>query len=57
MIAGRMRHRDSAGHEALLTNGSVQWMTAGRGLLHRELPEQEEGRIRRKAGWKGSSCG
>lgn len=45
MIAGRMRHRDSAGHEGLLTNGSVQWMTAGRGLVHSELPEQEEGRM------------
>lgn len=43
MIAGRMRHRDSAGHEGLLENGGVQWMTAGRGLIHSELPEQEEG--------------
>ena len=43
MIAGRMRHRDSAGHEGLLSNGGVQWMTAGRGLIHSELPEQEEG--------------
>ena len=43
MIAGRMRHRDSAGHEGLLANGGVQWMTAGRGLVHSELPEQEEG--------------
>ncbi|MDQ0573213.1 redox-sensitive bicupin YhaK (pirin superfamily) [Variovorax paradoxus] len=43
MIAGRMRHRDSAGHEGLLQNGGVQWMTAGRGLVHSELPEQEEG--------------
>ena len=43
MIAGRMRHRDSAGHEGLLANGGVQWMTAGRGLIHSELPEQEEG--------------
>lgn len=43
MIAGRMRHRDSAGHEGLLQNGGVQWMTAGRGLIHSELPEQEEG--------------
>jgi redox-sensitive bicupin YhaK (pirin superfamily) len=34
MIAGRMRHRDSAGHEGLLTNGGVQWMTAGRGVIH-----------------------
>jgi redox-sensitive bicupin YhaK (pirin superfamily) len=43
MIAGRMRHRDSRGHEGLLENGGVQWMTAGRGLTHSEMPEQEEG--------------
>lgn len=43
MIAGRMRHRDSEGHEGLLENGGVQWMTAGRGLVHSEMPEQEEG--------------
>ena len=43
MIAGRMRHRDSAGHEGLLTNGGVQWMTAGRGVIHSEMPEQEQG--------------
>jgi quercetin 2,3-dioxygenase len=45
MIAGRMRHRDNAGNEGLLTNGSVQWMTAGRGIIHSELPEQEDGRM------------
>jgi quercetin 2,3-dioxygenase len=45
MIAGRMRHRDSAGHEGLLQNGGVQWMTAGRGIIHSELPEQEDGRM------------
>lgn len=43
MIAGRMRHHDSAGNEGLLTSGSVQWMTAGSGLIHSELPEQEQG--------------
>ncbi len=43
MIAGRMRHQDSAGHEGLLQNGGVQWMTAGRGLIHSEMPEQEDG--------------
>lgn len=43
MIAGRMRHRDSAGHEGLLENGGVQWMTAGRGVIHSEMPEQEQG--------------
>ncbi|HTN94839.1 MAG TPA: pirin family protein [Gallionella sp.] len=43
MLAGRMRHRDSAGHEGLLENGGVQWMTAGRGVIHSEIPEQEHG--------------
>jgi redox-sensitive bicupin YhaK (pirin superfamily) len=43
MLAGRMRHRDSAGHEGLLQQGGVQWMTAGSGVIHSELPEQEEG--------------
>jgi redox-sensitive bicupin YhaK (pirin superfamily) len=43
MIAGRMRHKDSAGHEGLISNGGVQWMTAGRGVIHSEMPEQEEG--------------
>ncbi|WP_051378789.1 pirin family protein [Derxia gummosa] len=45
MIQGRMRHRDSAGHEGLLENGSVQWMNAGSGLIHSEMPEQEDGRM------------
>jgi redox-sensitive bicupin YhaK (pirin superfamily) len=43
MLAGRMRHRDNKGNEGLLTAGSVQWMTAGRGIVHSEMPEQEEG--------------
>ena len=43
MLAGRMRHRDSAGHEGLLENGGVQWMTAARGVIHSEIPEQEDG--------------
>ncbi len=43
MIAGRMRHKDSSGNEGLLQNGGVQWITAGRGLTHSEMPEQEEG--------------
>ena len=43
MIAGRMLHRDSAGHEGLLENGGVQWMTAGRGVIHSEIPQQEDG--------------
>jgi redox-sensitive bicupin YhaK (pirin superfamily) len=43
MLAGRMRHRDSAGNEGLVTDGGVQWMTAGRGVAHSEMPEQTEG--------------
>ncbi len=43
MIAGRMRHHDSVGNEGLLGPGGAQWMTAGSGLIHSELPEQEEG--------------
>ena len=43
MISGKMRHRDSAGHEGLLESGGVQWMTAGRGVIHSEIPEQEKG--------------
>jgi quercetin 2,3-dioxygenase len=43
MLQGRMRHRDSAGHEGLLENGGVQWMTAGSGAIHSEIPEQEDG--------------
>ncbi len=43
MIAGRMRHRDNRGHQGLLENGGVQWMTAGRGIVHSEMPEQENG--------------
>ena len=43
MIAGRMRHEDSAGHVGLLENGGVQWMTAGRGVIHSEIPQQEQG--------------
>jgi redox-sensitive bicupin YhaK (pirin superfamily) len=40
-----MRHRDSAGHEGLVSNGGVQWMTAGRGVVHSEMPEQEHGEM------------
>lgn len=43
MLAGRMRHRDSAGHEGVLEGGGVQWMTAGRGVIHSEIPQQESG--------------
>ncbi|MEP7043706.1 MAG: pirin family protein [Dokdonella sp.] len=43
MLAGRLRHGDNQGNSGLLTPGSVQWMTAGRGIVHSEMPEQEDG--------------
>ena len=43
MLSGRMRHRDNAGHEGLLEQGGVQWMSAGRGIIHSEIPEQKDG--------------
>src|SRR5574343_939516 len=43
MLEGQMLHRDSAGHEGLLEAGGVQWMTAGRGVIHSEIPQQEDG--------------
>jgi len=43
MLSGRMRHRDSAGHEGLLESGGVQWMTTARGVIHSEIPEQNKG--------------
>jgi redox-sensitive bicupin YhaK (pirin superfamily) len=46
MLDGRMRHRDNHGHEGVLVPGSVQWMTAGRGIVHSEMPEQQAGRMR-----------
>jgi redox-sensitive bicupin YhaK (pirin superfamily) len=46
MLDGRMRHRDNHGHEGELVPGSVQWMTAGRGIVHSEMPQQQEGRMR-----------
>jgi quercetin 2,3-dioxygenase len=43
MLEGRMRHRDSRGNHGLITGGGSQWMTAGRGIVHSEMPEQERG--------------
>ena len=43
MLEGRMRHGDNQGNSGLLRPGSVQWMTAGRGIVHSEMPEQEDG--------------
>ena len=43
LLAGRMRHEDNAGHAGVIEPGGVQWMTAGRGIVHSEMPEQEAG--------------
>lgn len=43
LLAGRMRHKDNAGHEGVIEPGGVQWMTAGRGIVHSEMPEQDNG--------------
>lgn len=45
LLRGRMRHRDNQGHEGLLQAGDLQWMLAGKGIIHSEMPEQEEGRM------------
>lgn len=45
LLNGRMRHRDSNGNEGLLNAGGMQWMRAGRGVIHSEMPEQENGRL------------
>ncbi len=43
MLAGAMRHKDHVGNQGELVAGSVQWMTAGRGIIHSEMPRQKDG--------------
>lgn len=43
LLAGRMRHKDNAGHEGVIEPGGIQWMTAGRGIVHSEMPQQQAG--------------
>ena len=45
LLTGRMRHEDSAGHGGVIEPGGIQWMSAGRGIIHSEMPEQEHGRL------------
>ncbi len=45
LLDGRMRHKDNAGNEGVIEPGGIQWMTAGRGIVHSEMPEQEDGRL------------
>ena len=46
MLDGHLRHEDHLGHTGDLKSGGVQWMTAGRGIVHSEMPQQEKGRMR-----------
>lgn len=43
MLAGKMRHKDNQGNEGVIEKGGIQWMTAGKGIIHSEMPEQEQG--------------
>lgn len=43
LLNGRMRHKDNAGNEGVIAPGGVQWMTAGKGIIHSEMPEQVDG--------------
>ena len=45
LLNGRMRHKDNAGNEGIIEPGGIQWMTAGKGIIHSEMPEQEDGRL------------
>jgi len=45
MVEGSFKHRDSKGNEGVLNSGDVQWMTAGRGILHEEMPLMEDGKL------------
>ena len=46
MLEGHMLHEDHMGNRGDLKSGDVQWMTAGRGIIHSEMPQQKEGRMR-----------
>ena len=45
LLAGRVRHEDNAGHAGIIETGGIQWMSAGRGIVHSELPEQKDGQL------------
>ncbi len=46
MLEGRVKHGDSVGNQGVIEAGDVQWMTAGRGIIHSEMPERADGRLR-----------
>jgi len=43
LFNGKMKHKDNAGHEGVINSGGVQWMTAGRGIIHSETTQQSNG--------------
>ena len=46
MLAGKMRHKDNVGNEGVISANGVQWITAGKGIVHSEMPEQESGLLK-----------
>ena len=46
MLKGRMRHRDSVGNEGIIEDGGIQWMNAGKGIIHEEMPQQTDGLLK-----------
>jgi hypothetical protein len=45
LLAGRVRHEDNTGHAGIIEAGGIQWMSAGRGIVHSEMPEQKDGQL------------
>lgn len=56
MLCGKMEHRDHMGNVGLLNDGDVQWMTAGSGIIHSEMPRQTEGQMRGFQVWLNLSA-
>lgn len=46
MLEGKMGHKDSVGNKGVIEDGGLQWMNAGKGIIHEEMPQQTEGRMR-----------
>lgn len=46
MLNGKMGHKDSVGNEGIIEDGGLQWMNAGKGIIHEEMPKQTEGKMR-----------
>ncbi|NVK56037.1 MAG: pirin family protein [Alteromonadaceae bacterium] len=46
MLTGKMGHRDSVGNEGIIEDGGIQWMNAGKGIIHEEMPKQTDGLLR-----------